>query len=51
MAVLTFSMPFVAIAQQNSVQAEAATTAEADANSENKFNVSCFSSFHGSVNL
>ena len=34
MAVLTFSMPFVTIAQQNSVQAEAATTAEADANKD-----------------
>jgi hypothetical protein len=34
MAVLTFSMPFVSIAQQNSVQAEAATIAEADANKD-----------------
>ena len=34
MAVLTFSMLFVTIAQQNSVQAEAATTAEADANKD-----------------
>ena len=34
MAVLTFSMPFVTIAQQNSVQAEAATIAEADANKD-----------------
>ena len=34
MAVLMFSMPFVTIAQQNSVQAEAVTAAEADANKD-----------------
>ena len=33
-AVLTFSTPFVTIAQQNFVQAEAATAAEADANKD-----------------
>ena len=34
MAVLTFSMPFVTMAQQNLVQTEAATAAEADANKD-----------------
>ena len=34
MLVLTFSMPFVAMAQQNSVPTEATTTAEADANKD-----------------
>ena len=42
MAVLIFSMPFVTFAQQHSVQAEAAITAEADANKDvNK--LLCFS--------
>ena len=34
MAVLTFSTPFVTMAQQNFVQAEVATAAEADANKD-----------------
>ena len=34
MAILTFSTPSVSLAQQNAVQAEAATTAKADANKE-----------------
>ena len=34
MAVLAFSTPFVTMAQQNFVQAEAATAAEADANKD-----------------
>ena len=53
MAALIFGMPFIALAQQNSIQAEAVAAAESDAETDTNTNfwfiVGCFGSLAGLI--